>query len=264
VDRYGIANSSYSFNGINSHIDISDSLELRLDSTDYSISVWVLFNGFSNQDLISKKGSGPQNGYTLKNNNTSIGVNKVAMLFSQLGTDSIAYSGLLTPAAWRHVMVTYNYTSKTLKFFIDGVFSDSALNMPSPSPTCNSNMRFGGDISTDSHWHNGKLDDIGMWNRELTPAEILTVYNATTGINEYSNNTAFGCYPNPNNGVFTITTSQKNKNRIQVYDVLGKIVKQSEMNNDTYTMDISDQPSGIYFVKIQTDKESITRKIVKE
>jgi hypothetical protein len=58
TDRFGNANSAYSFNGSSNYIQISDASALRLSETDYTISVWINEVGLSaieHQAIISKR-----------------------------------------------------------------------------------------------------------------------------------------------------------------------------------------------------------------
>ncbi len=72
-------------------------------------------------------------------------------------------------------------------------------------------------------------------------------------------------YPNPNTGQFTITGLQADM-RIELYDYTGrKIGSQSIIRNSQSIINISDQPNGIYLIRI-TDKDGVflaQKKVVK-
>ncbi|MCH8317949.1 MAG: T9SS type A sorting domain-containing protein, partial [Bacteroidetes bacterium] len=76
-------------------------------------------------------------------------------------------------------------------------------------------------------------------------------------------------YPNPSNNKITITFPYKNTLYfVNVYDIQGKEVIRKItpiVNSNTYDLDLSQQKSGVYFVKI-SDKKGITfiKKIVLE
>jgi hypothetical protein len=67
--------------------------------------------------------------------------------------------------------------------------------------------------------------------------------------------------PNPSNGKYNITLNEQIDNTITVYDVNGNEVT---ANIDYTSIDISNQPNGIYFVRISNDKGTETVKIVKQ
>jgi len=73
----------------------------------------------------------------------------------------------------------------------------------------------------------------------------------------------FELYPNPVKNVFNITTQEQIK-EVDVYNLLGQLLKQQEVNNDEITVNVKELSAGIYFVKIKTDKTLKSVKIFKE
>ena len=65
-------------------------------------------------------------------------------------------------------------------------------------------------------------------------------------------------YPNPTTGI--INFEGENIEAIEILNSIGEVVCIAENEN----IDLSDQPNGIFFVKIQTNKCIITRKITKQ
>lgn len=65
-------------------------------------------------------------------------------------------------------------------------------------------------------------------------------------------------FPNPNNGEFTIKCD--NMTRIIVYNVIGSIVKDIEINADNYI--IEGLKSGVYFVNIRNNDSNTIKKVV--
>lgn len=82
---------------------------------------------------------------------------------------------------------------------------------------------------------------------KITESKIIEIDN--------SNHYEVMIYPNPNNGIFTISDNSIN---FEIYDSYGKKVNHTFYNN---TIDISDKPNGNYYLKIQG--ESVPKKIVK-
>ena len=77
-------------------------------------------------------------------------------------------------------------------------------------------------------------------------------------------------YPNPFNPVTTIPYSipeDVNNLKINIYDITGRLVDQiyngnQTMGNHKLIWNASRYASGIYFVKMITDKDNISRKLV--
>jgi len=70
-------------------------------------------------------------------------------------------------------------------------------------------------------------------------------------------------HPNPVKNALTITANDNIKS-IQLYDVMGRLIETGLQNSNTVQFDVSKQASGIYFVKIATEKGTKTEKIIKE
>ncbi|MFC4165207.1 T9SS type A sorting domain-containing protein [Epilithonimonas zeae] len=66
-------------------------------------------------------------------------------------------------------------------------------------------------------------------------------------------------YPNPVKDTFIINTNDKIET-IEIYSQTGQLLKTSKSKE----VDISNLPKGNYLVKIKTDKDNITQKIIKE
>lgn len=70
-------------------------------------------------------------------------------------------------------------------------------------------------------------------------------------------------YPNPSKEVVTITADTAIMS-VQLYDVQGRLLQVKVSNEANTQLDISAQPTGLYFVKITTEKGSKVEKLVKE
>lgn len=70
-------------------------------------------------------------------------------------------------------------------------------------------------------------------------------------------------FPNPSNGVFTLSLNSKSLKDIYIYDVTGKIVYENKGVNDTnIIIDLNDHAKGIFIVRITDGKTSITKKVI--
>ncbi|MCD2257823.1 alpha-amylase family glycosyl hydrolase [Psychroserpens luteolus] len=84
----------------------------------------------------------------------------------------------------------------------------------------------------------------------------------TLSTEDFDTNNTFSIYPNPVNTSFK---TNKTLNRLQIFDITGKLVKSFKgdfTENDTY--DISDLTQSIYLVKIENDNgQTLTSKLIK-
>ncbi len=104
----------------------------------------------------------------------------------------------------------------------------------------------------------------GTFNGEQDVYYSHIVPYISTGIDVASGNPGITTYPNPVTGTLVISGLEINC-QIEIYSVTGKILQSAKSTGATFEMDISSQPSGIYFLKIVDQKGSpAVRKIVKE
>ena len=115
----------------------------------------------------------------------------------------------------------------------------------------------------------------------VPPASLKTYYldsivisnsgNATSGcsylstsVNEISNAAnSVSIYPIPSNGIITIDVQNIKEGSIKVINVLGDIVYQTNIGNQKSTINLTAQPTGIYFVQITDANKTVTnRKVV--
>jgi len=76
-------------------------------------------------------------------------------------------------------------------------------------------------------------------------------------------NNEFQLYPNPGNGHFYIKQKgQQHINNVTVTDALGKVVRNVILDTTSPEINMEGIAGGIYFVKIDTDKKSIVKKLI--
>lgn len=75
-------------------------------------------------------------------------------------------------------------------------------------------------------------------------------------------------YPNPGSGQYVLSTNKSFTSDavVNVYDLSGKLISTStwNMNNSNHNLDISDQPNGIYMVRVVDGAETYVHQVVKE
>lgn len=99
-----------------------------------------------------------------------------------------------------------------------------------------------------------------------TPLDSIIINPTSVGVSEINSGIQISIYPNPSNGSFNIFTSEQIKNgSIEVYNTIGELILSQKTINQQNTIDIKNQASGLYFVKVISDGEVIgMKKVVKE
>ncbi len=80
--------------------------------------------------------------------------------------------------------------------------------------------------------------------------EVTKRASATTGINSMANVSGINIYPNPNNGIFTVTNADKQSMKVEVFNMIGSIVFSQTSGAGLLPVNIEANASGIYLVKV--------------
>lgn len=178
TDRFGNSNSAYSFDGVDDKIHIG---QLNLTSN-YSISFWSNLNnsqfqypiGFGvNQTNSVDIFKGYGIGYSSTLPQCSGLTNSKYFVFDAVSTcnNFIECNNIINPSQWSHVVMSKN--GNLVSIYINGTLENSGTNLNLQGII---DLYFG--VRTDLFaYFNGILDDIGIWNRALTPSEITQLYN---------------------------------------------------------------------------------------
>ncbi|MDR2971224.1 MAG: T9SS type A sorting domain-containing protein [Bacteroidales bacterium] len=72
-------------------------------------------------------------------------------------------------------------------------------------------------------------------------------------------------YPNPTTGELRVTSYELQVTSVEVFDIYGRAVSTHySLLTTHYSMDISHLPAGIYFLKFETEKGPVMKKVVKQ
>lgn len=90
---------------------------------------------------------------------------------------------------------------------------------------------------------------------------VIFKLSSTVGVDEINKESKLTVYPNPTTGIINISATTSDVQSVSVTNVLGEVVlnREIEFNNKTTTIDISEQPAGIYFLKLGDSIERIIR-----
>ncbi len=192
IDRNGQANKALSFDGINDYVQTSSIPSLNSSSN--TISFWVKANSYDVHHQIEYAGSN----FGIVGRGIAINQGRFANVPHPNCTDAIGVglinlNGQLTTNVWHNVVFVSD--GSISKFFLNGnLINQTTLG----TGMCSSNLGLvvgRGTNGSGPMWFTGNFDDIGIWNRALTPAEIQTLYlgcNDTLAQNPASTNATLG------------------------------------------------------------------------
>ncbi len=91
-----------------------------------------------------------------------------------------------------------------------------------------------------------------------------------TGTNEIIENNNFVMYPNPanENVIITLNATQKSEGNVNLFDMKGALVKsintQLVAGMNSVNLSLTDLPKGMYFVQINSNESTLTKKLIIE
>jgi hypothetical protein len=173
-DRFENENSAYYFDGVNNMIVFSDKPQFNFgQKTDFSISCFVNMDdwmGKGYEGILTKGGNGIMYQIGRYGNKLSgeYGNPNFLMFFPSLETPNF-----LLKNKWYSLIMTVNRNSNTIKLYLNGelvkFFFDERVS--TQNITSNDPLRIGTERLSAYFFH-GKIDDVGIWGRELSLEEI--------------------------------------------------------------------------------------------
>ena len=78
------------------------------------------------------------------------------------------------------------------------------------------------------------------------------------------NDEQFEIYPNPARDFVKLSAISRQSSVVRIYNTLGMLVDEFEMNSDEIEINVSDYKSGVYFVEVSTINGSVIKKFIIE
>lgn len=161
------------YNGTSSIIAVAHNAALSI-TANLSIGFWMNWNGTNGGKMVAKANAAAATNYCCYNNPTG---NLGKLAFYQ-GTE---YISTYTCPTNTWIYVFYTISGTTLKIYVNGaeVYSTTIGSLSSNTGS----LCFGqlGDYSADGTTYGGKLDEIVIFNKTLTPQEIRKLYAWSKG-----------------------------------------------------------------------------------
>ena len=165
-----------SLDGVNDFVNLSNPLSLRLTGS-MTLSAWIKSSAFPFDDaaIISKRQSS-NTGYQLDTTVDS-GPRTIGFKISDASGNGIARYGATALAlnTWYHVAGVYNASGRTMTVYLNGQVDNGAQigTVPAAQSNSNQNVNLGRRPGVPGTFNfAGVLDDVRIYNRALTQAEI--------------------------------------------------------------------------------------------
>jgi hypothetical protein len=174
----GIINNGFSLDGVNDYVDFGNNLD-NDGTNSVSFSCWVYITSVSSfQSIISKMVS-DITGYKIYYSGGYI-----YFRISQNNTNAVIKRNdtILSGNTWYHVVVTYDgsKTAAGVNIYIDDSLATSTI---SKDTFTGSSANAGNlTIASTTNPLGGIIDELGIWNRELSASEVTELYNSGAGL----------------------------------------------------------------------------------
>lgn len=289
-DRFGNSNYAYNFDGSN-WIEVFYNQIFNFGTNSFTLSCWSLKQGNNTfQHLVTRNYipvyPNATANYALRFENNSIALFSSGNTSQGNGTLVSTSQNNLTN--WNHFVGVFNSVNQNMQIYRNGNLIASGQTNPNiQNYNSIGNMYFGVEhpstvLPSGPQYLNGKLDDIGIWNRALTQEEITGLYNASsasecqtlvinTGIlsfNPVTYTNTVTIYPNPANDHITIDCGNLANVagwNIKITNALGQEVFSGAMNTTEYVVPLNSWGGqGLYFVRIYDAQNNLvnTKKII--
>jgi hypothetical protein len=241
-DRNGMPNAAYAFDG-SGYLSKSFLSYTFSQTGSFSVSFWMM-KANNNEGVAMMSGSGTSDNFIWLVQcdafKTIYGTTKQGQAW--VWVNAPAYS----TSNWEHYVAVFN--NQSMELYKNGASVGTGTN--SYTNTLQAALPFyigraisGGNIVA-------SIDDVGIWNRVLTPTEITQLYSSTLSTNEIGTSSAGSIAPNPAGDFIQINLPVKSSQKYKITDINGRLVSQGNISNEK-KINVSQLSKGIYFIEIE-------------
>lgn len=251
ADRNATALSALRINGTGSSAIITG---LPTGTSTRSISIWYKVSTASNDNCLFVYGqSGGENAYGVSFNNTNTWYNFA-------WTTNTSMTNPSNDGNWHHLVTTFDQ-SKTSRIYVDGVLKNTVVQNGWNTSVNSNTFWLGSLFSPSASLFNGTVDDLKIYDRALTQAEVTSLFTNNTLLSSQNfsqNNLEVSLYPNPATDVLNIEMTNEVKS-VEIYSLQGQKVMTSTLKQ----INVSSLSKGMYLVKVtNADNNSASQKLI--
>jgi CubicO group peptidase (beta-lactamase class C family) len=162
----------YSVDGEADYVEIPLSAALGLNISAFTISAFIYPEGWGQNDqgrIIDNGGGSLNEGWSFHLENKSAYGGIRLQVNNNSSFQGKSDQNVISLGIWQHVAITYNQGVVT--FYIDGVLAGSSSNVPVPLVSTWP-VRIGGRTNDMARGFDGNIDDVKVWAKALSQAEI--------------------------------------------------------------------------------------------
>ncbi len=277
----GMVGQAFAFDGVDDAITIPHAVNQNL-GTGFTVDAWVKPTSLGlGKVILQKRNVSNVGGFTFETSESQ-------GLQFYIWVDGTYYwcitpSNVLSVGTWRHVAATYD--GEEMKVFVDGV-ERMVSGVLASIDNSTEPLVIGRNVPTPSYvWH-GLLDEIHLFRRALSAAEIMSIYQAgaagictdVTGVASFGGESSglvlAQNYPNPfrSDTAVRFELPSSSNVRLDVVDVAGRLVRSlvdgpkpagaHVVSWDGRDRSGTNAATGVYAVRLQAGGSVLVRKMV--
>lgn len=265
TDRAGSPNAAYAFNGVDSYIavpafetfgitdEVSVGMWVQADANtgNFAVSVWP-------DDFNDRFSAAPHYGH-----------NGEGTIFWDFGNAPAGGRTAIIPYAlsteWMHFTFTSSATNNRMRIYVDGGLLVEETHHSTIVNAIGRTLNLGGGTTLGySHWL-GKLDDIVLYDRELSEAEVAALNHAGDGCAAdvgLAENTAHGpslFLDAPSRSLVIEAIESAN---LDVFDATGRAVAQARLGAGRTVWSTAILPPGTYVARLSTRGQVYSKRVL--
>jgi sugar lactone lactonase YvrE len=179
----GVVGQAFSLDGVNARVEVADSSSLAFTAS-FSIEGWIKVNGLSSNSgfgAIMFRGD-DRNGLDPYQLTVDSDGNLNFQITPAVGNGSVLKTPIST-GQWTHVAATFDDATGLMSLYVNGVMAVQTTTDVRPfadlDPNSNPGVGIGNVNGTaDNFPFNGLIDELSVYNRALTPGEIVGIFKA--------------------------------------------------------------------------------------
>lgn len=253
-DRFGANNSAYYFSSANCDTYIDAQINTAAVNGAVSITFWALreADGCTSPRIMKFDNNDGPGTIVFQWPNDNFGTPPTVGAVTSTSIIGFHPYQAVQDSVWVHFGLTLNAVE--CKLYQNG---QHVLTVPAGGlVTLGGHANFGRMTNPAYDAFNGKLDDIGVWSRDLTQEEISSLYNNSGAGLTNEGSVDLKLFPNPTSHELNIVKNSLNMvGELSIHDQVGRLILTQRLESDSTTVELSSFPNGIYFLRVSGDSK---------
>lgn len=255
TNRFGNPSSAYSFDGVNDYIRLNNAFDLQ----QRTISFWV----YPTSDVTVPQGIYTSDNNSLQYGNTNFEMDKYSLGVLQFGMSIGGNVAVSSTNLNQWYLLTSTWDGTTAKFYVNGALVSTGTNTDNSNSMDGNSSALLGCGRNLTKFFSGKIDDVKIYNRALTEAEVAGLTAIEDAFNPLADSKVFFNVAT-RNLVVDFKEIPAETPTISIFNSNGQLVYRNEAEAQTNQFAASSLGStGVYFVAISDNgKTLLSRKVV--